>query len=114
MAQTPGDAGSAKNQATAAVAPRAVRGGTLIGGLGKLPADAAPALLQLVRVKAGQPVPPAVQQAAEAAFLKVVAGLKAGSLGLPPSKGLDEILSASDDQLRALLASGIPRVRAFL
>jgi hypothetical protein len=115
MAKTPRETGSAKKQTTAAVAPRAnVRGGTLIGGIDRLPADAAPPLLQLVQVKAGQPVPPAVQQAAEAAFLKVVAGLKAGSPIPLSEKVRDQILSASDDQLRALLAKNIPRVRDFL
>src|SRR3954451_2900134 len=115
MAKTPGKAGSAKTQTTPALLPRAnARGGTLIGGVDRLPADAAPPLLQLVQVKAGQPVPPAVQQAAEAAFLKVVAGLKAGSSIPLPAKVRDQILSASDDQLRALLARSIPRVRAFL
>src|SRR5437764_12876742 len=110
MPKSPRNADGAKTVQTPATAllPRAnARGGTLIGGLDRLPADAAPPLLQLVQVKAGQPVPPAVQQAAEAAFLKVVAGLKADSPALPRSKGLDEILSASADQLRALLARNI-------
>ena len=116
MPQSPGNDSAKTVQTPAtAVVPRAnVRGGTLIGGVDRLPADAAPPLLQLVQVKAGQPVPPAVQQAAEAAFLKVVAGLKAGSSIPLPAKVRDQILSASDDQLRALLARSIPRVRAFL
>ncbi|HEY3566764.1 MAG TPA: fibronectin type III domain-containing protein [Thermoanaerobaculia bacterium] len=114
-AQTPGEAGREKTPTTPALLPRAnVRGGTLFGGVDRLPAEAAPPLLQLVQAKAGQPVPPAVQQAAEAAFLKVVSQIKAGAVSLPPSKALDEVLSANDDQLRALFARNIPRVRALL
>src|SRR3982751_7106743 len=100
MPQPPGNDDSAKTVQTPATAllPRAnVRGGTLIGGVDRLPADAAPPLLQLVQVKAGQPVPPAVQKAAEAAFLKVVAELKAGSSIPLPEKARDQLLSASDD-----------------
>ncbi|HEV2853175.1 MAG TPA: fibronectin type III domain-containing protein [Thermoanaerobaculia bacterium] len=66
-----------------------------------------------MRAKPGQPVPPAVLQAAEDAFLKAVAELKADPSGLPPSKELDEIAAAGDAQLRAILSRNVSRFHAL-
>ena len=90
-----------------------LRVGTLEGRLERLPADAARALLQLAQAKPGQPVPPAVLKAAEAAFLKLAAALKADASALPPSKDLDDLVKASDAQLRVIFTRSVPRFRAL-
>jgi hypothetical protein len=76
------------------------------------PADAEP-LLQLAQAKPNQPVPPEVLRAAEGVFTKVVAELKAGTSVLPPSKELDELVAASDAQLRTILSKNVAQFRAL-
>ncbi|MEA2600659.1 MAG: large repetitive protein [Acidobacteriota bacterium] len=125
MARKPTKAGGAKKtssrittavtEATVTVPPlrETARREPIESRLDRLPADAAQPLLQLVRAKPNQPVPPAVLQAAEAAFIKVAADLKAGASVLPPSKELDDIVKAGDAQLRTVLAKNVAQFRAL-
>lgn len=86
---------------------------TLEGQLERVPADAVQSLLQLVRAKPNQPVPPELRKAAEAAFIKIAAELKSNAPALPRSKEFDDIVKASDAQLRTILTESVPRFRAL-
>jgi hypothetical protein len=91
----------------------AVDGTTIEDQLEGFPATAARSLLQLAQAKPGQPVPPRMLKAAEQAFAKAAAELRDRAPRLPPSEELDDIVKASDAQLRAILTDNVRQFRAL-